>query len=125
VTLKLRLFIQISYLVVLAACGSSGSGDQAPPNTGGGGVATLSATLSWDSPTFNNDGSAINNLSAFRVIYGNSPTNMDRILDIPNPGVSRYVVEGLSPGTYYFVVRAVNDQGVESADSNVVSKVIQ
>lgn len=80
--------------------------------------------MSWDSPTFNNDGSALNNLSAFRVIYGNSPTNMDRTIEVTNPGVSMYVVDGLSPGTYYFIVRAINDQGVESSNSNVVSKVL-
>jgi len=115
--------LEVFCLVALTACGSSGDGDQAPPNTGGG--PTLSATLSWDSPAFNNDGSALNNLSGYRVIYGNAHTNLDTTIDVTNPSISTFVVDGLSPGTYYFKVRAVNDQGVESADSNVVSIVLQ
>lgn len=58
-------------------------------------------------------------------MYGNSPSKMDRSIDLTDSGISRYVIDGLSPGTYYFTVRAVNDQGVESADSNVVSKVLR
>jgi hypothetical protein len=35
------------------------------------------------------------------------------------------VVEDLAAGTYYFAVRAYTTGGVESATSNVASKVVQ
>lgn len=110
-------------MLALAACGSSETGNQSQQDAETG--VTHSATLSWDSPISNNDGSTLNNLSGFRVMYGSLPTNMDRKVDITNPGVSRYVIDGFSSGTYYFTVRAVNDEGVESADSNVVSMVFR
>jgi hypothetical protein len=123
VTLNAIGFLLISCLAGLTACGSSGGSDQAPPVTGGG--LTVSATLSWEPPTENDDGSVLTNLSAFRVIYGNSEANMNRTIDITNPSVSTYMVEGLAPGTYYFKVRAINDQGIESFDSKTVSIVLQ
>ena len=37
----------------------------------------------------------------------------------------RYMIENLSPGTYYFAVRAYTSNGGESDNSNVVSNVVQ
>ena len=39
--------------------------------------------------------------------------------------MSSYVVENLAPGTYYFAVRAYTSSGAESANSNVVTKIVQ
>ena len=41
-----------------------------------------------------------------------------------NPGVTAYVVDNLSTGTHFFVVTALNEQGLESAFSNEASKTI-
>jgi hypothetical protein len=38
--------------------------------------------------------------------------------------VQTYVVENLSPATWYFAVTAVNSQGAESSNSNVANKQI-
>lgn len=91
-----------------------------PPSGGG----TGSATLSWTAPTLNEDGSPLANLSGYRVYYGSAPTNLNTVLDIPNPGVTNAVVDNLTPATWYFAVKAYNSSNVESRLSNTASKTI-
>ena len=90
-------------------------------------VATAqgSAALSWLPPTANTDGSALTNLAGYRVYWGPAPGNYEKAAAVDNPGVAAHVVAPLTPGTWYFVVTAVNAEGVESAYSNMASKTIQ
>lgn len=86
-----------------------------PPETG-------SATVSWTAPTKNSDGTALTDLTGFRVIYGQTATTLSQTITISNPATSSYVVANLSSGVWYFAVRAFNANGVESVNSNVASK---
>lgn len=83
-----------------------------------------SATLSWVAPTQNTDGSALTDLSSYRIEYGRSATDLSQSVTISNPSVSTYVVENLTSGAWYFAVVAVNAGGVSSSLSNVASKTI-
>ena len=83
------------------------------------------ASLSWEPPTQNTDGSALTNLAGYRIVYGVSATQLTQTIQVANAGVSSYVVDNLAPGTYYFAVRAYTSKGAESADSNVVAKVVR
>jgi hypothetical protein len=83
------------------------------------------AALSWEPPTTNTDGSALTTLAGYRIVYGVSTTQLTQTIQLANAGLSSYIVENLAPGTYYFAVRAYTSKGVESADSNVVAKVVQ
>ncbi|HWK74499.1 MAG TPA: putative Ig domain-containing protein [Povalibacter sp.] len=87
-------------------------------------VSFGSATLSWAPPTSNTDGSTLTNLAGYRIIYGTSASALTRSVQIANPSVSTYVVEGLEPATYYFAVRAYTTSGAESVNSNVASRTI-
>jgi hypothetical protein len=87
-------------------------------------VATGSATVSWTPPTTNTDGSALTDLASYRVTYGLAADALSQTATISNAGLSSYTVEGLSQGTWYFAVVAVNAAGVESDISNVASKTI-
>jgi hypothetical protein len=87
-------------------------------------VATGSATLSWLPPQQNTDGSALYDLAGFEVLWGRSPNALDQRVQLKNPSISTYVVENLSPGTWYFAVVAVNASGVASAPSSLASKTI-
>ncbi len=83
-----------------------------------------SATLSWTPPTRNTDGSTLTNLAGYRILYGTSPGSLTRTIQVANPGTSRYVVENLAAGTWYFSVRAYSTGGAESTASNAASKSI-
>jgi hypothetical protein len=83
-----------------------------------------SATVNWTAPTTNTDGTPLTNLAAFRVYYGTSSTSLTRVREVNDISSSSTTISALSPATWYFKVRAVNANQVESADSNVSSKVI-
>ena len=90
-------------------------------------VTTVSnghATLSWTAPTENTDGSTLANLAGYRIRYGTSASALTQTIVIDNASVTTYVVENLSPATWYFAVTAVNSQGAESSNSNVANKQI-
>lgn len=82
-------------------------------------VANGSATLSWTAPTLNSDGTPLTDLASYRIYYGFSEGNYPNEINVPNPGITSYVVENLPPATYYFVTTSVNSSGIESAFSNV------
>jgi hypothetical protein len=81
-------------------------------------------TLSWQVPTSNADGSPLTNLAGYRIIYGREARDLDQSVQIDNPSISTYVVERLSPGTWYFAVIAVNRYCLESVPSGLGSKSI-
>jgi hypothetical protein len=87
-------------------------------------VATGRATLSWTAPTENTDGSMLSNLVGYRIRYGTSASALTQTIVIDNASVTTYVVDNLSPATWYFAVTAVNSQGAESSNSNVANKQI-
>jgi hypothetical protein len=85
-------------------------------------VGSGAVTLSWTPPTSNTNGTALTNLAGYVVLYGRSADNLSRDIEINNPSINRYVVEGLTSGTWYFAVVSVNSAGTRSALSNVASK---
>ena len=87
-------------------------------------VANGHATLSWTAPTQNTDGSTLSNLAGYRIRYGTSASSLTNTIVIDNASVTTYIVEDLSPATWYFAVTAVNAQGAESSNSNVANKQI-
>lgn len=86
--------------------------------------ATGTATVNWVAPSTNVDGSAITNLSGFRIAYGTSQSNLDRTVNVDNASLSTYTINDLSQGTWYFAVYARNSAGAESDISNIASKTI-
>lgn len=88
-------------------------------------VAGGSATLSWTPPTRNTDGSTLTDLAGYLISYGSSASDLSHTVEVSNPGIATYVVENLSPGTWYFSVRAYSSSGVQSAPSNVASKLME
>jgi len=87
-------------------------------------VSLGSATLSWTAPTQNEDGSPLTDLAGFKIYYGTNTGSYSTSIRIDNPGIATYVVENLTPTTYYFVSTAFNASGVESAFSNEAVKVV-
>lgn len=92
------------------------------------------ARLTWVAPTANTDGSALAKctsqtdtgpcLRSFIVNKGTSATELVSPIAVNDRNATSYTWTGLTAGTHFFGVEAVTGQGVESALSNVVSKVI-
>lgn len=92
-----------------------------PPPVG----PTASAALAWQAPTQNTDGSPLTNLAGYHINYGTSANALISRIAVPGAGSTAYVVSGLAAGsTYFFAVTAYDTVGVESAQSNVVSKTL-
>jgi hypothetical protein len=85
-------------------------------------TATGSATLTWNPPTQNTDGSPLTNLAGYKIHWGTSQGSYTNSATINNPGLSSYVVDQLTPATWYFAVTALNAVGGESEYSNTASK---
>ncbi|MEX2495390.1 MAG: fibronectin type III domain-containing protein, partial [Woeseia sp.] len=75
-------------------------------------------TLSWTAPTEREDGSALTSLAGYKLYYGRMSEIYDYEIEIDNPGLQTYVVENLEPGEWYFVVTALDAEGLESDHSN-------
>ena len=86
------------------------------------GGGTYSATVQWQAPTYNTDGTPITDLAGYRVSYGMSPGNYTTTLNVTGAMTTSAVVEGLGAGSYYFVVQAVTTAGSVSDFSNEVSR---
>ncbi len=77
-----------------------------------------SVTLQWQPPTENTDGTPLTDLAGYRIYYGVDPADLSDLIKLPNPGLTTYVVEELTPNTWYFAMTSVNDRGQESDLSN-------
>jgi hypothetical protein len=89
-----------------------------PPTTG-------AATLNWTAPTTRSDGSSLTNLAGYRIRYGNALTDLRYLVEVANPAATSQVLDNLTAGTWYFTMTAYDVAGIESVQTNPVSKVIQ
>lgn len=99
-----------------AAANSTAANDSPLPTSNDGDI-----TLNWMPPTENTNGSTLTNLAGYNIHYGTASGDYTQTVTVSNPGIATYVVDDLTPGTYYFSVGAVNSQGVESPLSSEVS----
>jgi len=112
------LFAIIVCTIVICSifsCGGSGGGDDAS--------SIHPATLTWDPPTTNADGTPLTDLAGYNLYYGTSPGNYTEVIDVGN--VITYTVTGIEPGKYYFAVTAYNTSRIESGYSNEVRRTIK
>jgi hypothetical protein len=122
--------------LALSACGGGGgpggsgsaSTSQAAADTGAAATASSApsstagaATLNWTPPTENTDGTPLTNLAGYDIHYGTESGDYTQSIPVNNPGLATYVVDNLTPGTYYFSVSAVNSAGTESPVSSEVA----
>ena len=87
-------------------------------------TALGSMMLSWEPPTENEDGTALDNLAGYKLYYGTTSGHYTRQVRINTPGLSSYVIENLLPDTYYVVATSFTTSGVESRYSNEAVKTV-
>jgi Fibronectin type III domain len=102
-----------------AATGSTGSTTTTTPPAGS--QSSTSVTLGWMPPTQNSNGTPITDLAGYKIHYGTASQDYTQVVAVNNPSLSRYVVDSLPSGTYFFAITAYNSQGIESALSGEVS----
>jgi hypothetical protein len=140
-----RGLIICGMLILLAGCGGngdvSGSAGAAKPSSvvptanSAAGSASRSAanatakqaTLSWRAPVTRVNGDALSrdNLSSYEIRYGMSAENLNRsaVFDGAEGLIDMsYTIENLSAGTWYFTIRARDDNGLLSCPLDVGSK---
>jgi fibronectin type 3 domain-containing protein len=109
--MKRRSFLFLYLLFTMVICLNASS---AFPGT---------ATLSWNAPTTNADGTPLTDLAGYKVYYGTASRTYSQNIDVGN--VTTYAVNNLTDGaTYYFAVTAYDTSSNESAYSNEASKTI-
>jgi hypothetical protein len=70
------------------------------------------------------DGTTLTNLAGYNIHYGTASGQYTQEITVSNAGIASYVVQNLTPGTYYFAVGAVNSSGMESPLSAEVSTTV-
>ena len=81
-------------------------------------------TLSWVPPSTTESGIPVTNLAGYTIhCWGKSGRHTNTVR-IDDPSVTRYDIEGLSPGRYQCAVSAFTEDDVESALSNFVARSI-
>jgi fibronectin type 3 domain-containing protein len=114
-TLKVVAIFILS--VLITAC----TGTASDYYTSGSG----STTLTWDAPTQNSDNTSLDDLNRYVIYYGPASGALAYSVIVQDPTATSFVVENLRVNiTYIFAITAVNDNGVESDLSNIVTKMI-
>ena len=88
-------------------------------------AAVGTAVLSWNAPTQLIDNSPTSDVAGYVVHYGQSAQSYDNQIAIDNAGITTYVVDNLTPGTWYFAVSAYDSGGQSSALSDRGQKTIR
>jgi hypothetical protein len=84
-------------------------------------AAGTTATISWDPIVERTDGTVPSRVAGYRVFYGKDAENFDQWVDIRDPAILSAQFTGMSPGTWYFQVVALDADGYESAPADVLS----
>jgi len=71
------------------------------------------------------DGTPISGLQGYRVHYGTTSGQYSQSVPVGSSAITSAVIEGLSPATWYFAVKAISSSGVESEYSREASKTLQ
>lgn len=88
------------------------------------GTGAKAVSLAWTPPTENVDGSALTDLSGYRIHYGSEPQSYSQTIALDNPGLTRFVIESMPAGTHYVAMTALNKAGAESDYSTEVKVTI-
>lgn len=71
------------------------------------------ATVRWELPPSKNDGSPLDDLAGYRILYGRDADDLDQSVFVMNPVATSYDFAALDTGVWYFAIVAVNASGLE------------
>jgi hypothetical protein len=115
---------------LVTGCGGGGSGSADISGATGeeqssqvvSGARTL--WLSWRAPAERESGEALplSELSGYRVYWGTADDPQANEIDITDPSITTYQITDIEPGTYQVAVTAIDRTGLESSQSNAITK---
>jgi hypothetical protein len=82
------------------------------------------ASLQWEKPPSKMDGSPLDDLAGYRILYGHDSSDLDKSVLIGDPATTSYEFTALESGIWYFAVVAVNAGGLEGPPTTVATKSI-
>jgi hypothetical protein len=82
------------------------------------------ASLQWAAPVSKVNGSPLDDLAGYRVLYGRDRDDLDNSVLITDPTATSYQFSTLPSGTWYFAVVAVSACGLEGPATELASKSI-
>lgn len=82
------------------------------------------ASLQWEAPPSKVDGSPLDDLAGYRILYGRNSDDLDNSVLVSDPAMTSYAFTALSSGTWYFAVVAVSSCGLEGPPTTTASKSI-
>ncbi len=75
-------------------------------------------TLNWQAPTENMDGSDVNEISAYKVFYGNTQGQPNKHTTVNDSSMTTVTIKNLELGDHYFTMSTVSSSGMESNKSD-------
>jgi len=82
------------------------------------------AQLAWRKPELRVDGSNLDDLGGYRIVYGRDPGQLDHSIFINDPDQLSYEFSTLETGAWYFAVIAVTSSGLEGPATPPAMKMI-
>lgn len=82
------------------------------------------AALRWELPPSKMDGSPLDDLAGYRILYGQHSDDLDKSVFISDPATTSYQIDSLANGVWYFAVVAVSASGLEGPPTTIASKSI-
>jgi hypothetical protein len=87
-------------------------------------TGTGTATVSWEAPATQANGDMVGLLAGYRIYFGNTSGQYSYSVFVPGGTAAGGTVAGLTTGTWYFTVSAVDARGYESSLGYEMSKTL-
>ena len=86
-------------------------------------ASTGIANLAWSVPTTRENGELLSpsELAGYEIYIAHEESNKDWIVAIADPLANKHIIEGLDIGTYHFAISVLDNNGLKSVLSEVVS----
>jgi hypothetical protein len=107
--------------IVISVEDGVGSADLAPFSIHVASESSAVATITWTAAAPDAGDSAAQEPAGYRVYYGTSVAGMTHVITVADPSDTSYVLENLSPGTWFFAIASYTVDNAESALSPTVS----
>jgi hypothetical protein len=87
-------------------------------------AATGMAALQWEIPSAKVNGSPLDDLAGYHILFGRNPDDLDQSIFVEGASNTSVEIPSLEPGVWYFAVSAVNESGLEGPPSIAAMKSI-